>query len=1244
MSDLWTPDEARRRHPILAFFAGRPITVTVLLVATAVLGLIALNLMPVELFPSGLESKSLSVNVPYNRAGNTVSPMTVERDLTLTVEAELSTIPGIKELWATSSRTGADFNLDFDGDRDMDEAYAEVMAAVERARLRLPEDTGRIRVQRRGMGSNNFPVAFVNFSWEDGTVDPHLKLEKVIQPYLENVDGVASVTFLGTQRKFIAVDFDPEATRAYGVNLNELLSRLRGDNFRSPAGKISAEASDGMGKDVYLVADSRFATIADIEALPVRPGLQLSQITRHGIKPDGTPHQGVYETYGVSGYVRTNAKWGATAMVFQNGDANTVQVGRRVEDALEDLRHKPELAGFEILVPFNQGSVIKESIGNLMDTLLWGGLLAFVVLLLFLKSWRLSLVIALAIPLCMTLTLAVMFFSHQTINLLALMGFTLAGGMLLDNAIVVAENVYRRSSLGEQPLAAAIRGAGEVGLALVLATSTTVIVFVTVIFLSDEPFIGFVMGKIGLPVCVSLGFSIVLALAVVPMTMNTAGLLKASHTSRARRWFASRRQLLVARLRRGGLQIPLALAGLALWEVCALAAGRNAEGVPTTPWVDGIARLYAWSVRKLMPVRYFVTPLALGLTMGAVVVLPGLLEKTDQNQGNRDRIQTSVRFPGNSDIAVSKRALMVTSIAPGSVAEAARVKLGDFILSYNGRGITGLEDLRRMERDLPPGVEVPMEVARGTQTGSLTIQTGPSGLDGIMEDTQPLRDAIWQTYVFDVEEILLGVKGADEKRALGVRQLGMTEAEALKRYGRTPAEAREYFGIETFSASFDERRARMWVYIDKARVEQSGEFYKRIMAALPERAGMDVSGEFQGGSSATSEVSLRISGPDTERLLLLANEMAGRLGAVEGLEGVTVDTAEGMDEVTVAVERQRATAFGVTPSALSQVLGFQLNGATLRDFQQGDTMLPLRVRFAPPSDAAGNSRDPNLQDVAETRIPTATGANIAAKAVTSTSGLSKSGLGEIRRRNRQTSLRIVGTTSTEDLQRIRKQVDSALEGVQMPPGYSREMSGRFADFGARFDDLGKTLIWSGVLVFLVMCFLFESFLKPACILVVSVPGALVGGYGALLLTRTPFDVITGLGLMVLVGVVVNNGIVLIDLVNRLRAEGVARDEAVKVACRQRLRPILLTTLTTAFGLVPMAVGDASFVGTPYYPMGRLVLGGMMVSMVYTLLLVPLLYTIIDDFGLALKTWLSTVFATRARGGGEAAAPAPASAE
>jgi multidrug efflux pump subunit AcrB len=985
MSDVWSPEVARERHPILAFFARRPITVAVLLVATAVLGLISMRLMPMELFPSGLEQKELNVDVEYNRTGGVASPEVIEREVTLIVEGELATIPGIKELEASSRADEADFDLEFDSDKDMDEAYAEVWAAVERARTRLPDTVGRIEVRRWRGDTNAWPVASVNFSWEDGTEDPHLKLERVIQPYLESIEGVASVTFEGTYRKYIAVDLDPEKCRSHGVDMAQLLSRLRNDNFRAPAGKVTVEEGAGQdakqSRDVYLVADSRFNNIHEIENIPVQPGLILADITRHGTA-NGRKHRGIYETYSVSRYVRVDRKRGATAMIHKTGEANTVAVGDRIEEALEELRNNGELAGFTIHSARNQGQSIRDSINTLMETLMWGGLLAFIVMLIFLKSWRLSVMIALSIPLSMTMALAVMYFMDETVNLLALMGFTIAAGMLLDNSIVVAENVFRRHSLGEQPYAAAVRGAGEVGLALILATSTTVIVFITVVFMLEDAMLSFVMGKIGLPVCLSILFSILLAIGVIPMTMNRTGLLKKEKTSRFRGWFALQRRKLRVAWRRGGPGGVLAAGpGIVVWEGAALVFGRNPRGLPEHPVMDRVTTFYERSIRWLMAPRYLVVLLAMSATLAGIVALQGAQERTDENQGNRDSIRLWARFDDGTDIMISRRALQITDITPGSAAEQADFKVGDFILRYNSRPVESLADLRRLEEDTVQGAQVPVQVARGTQQGEIDIIAGPSGMDGVMQDTQPIRDAIWRSFVFDMENILLGREDAARKRAEAIDQ-GMDPARAAAAYGRTPEEAQERFGIESLAISFSEGWSSFYIYLDRTRVDEADAFYKNIREVIPERAGVRVRGEFRGGGSANSEVSVRLTGPDTQRLFQLAEEVEVRLSSIEGLEGLRVDTDEAMDEVTVAVDRQRAAAFGIEPNVLSQVIGFQLSGTSLRDYQQGENMLPLRVRFAAPEDSAGNPRNPNLQDVSETRVNTNAGAAVATKAIT----------------------------------------------------------------------------------------------------------------------------------------------------------------------------------------------------------------------------------------------------------------------
>lgn len=1173
MLERFTALQAIERHPLLAFFARRPVTVCVLLTATTVIGLIGMQLMPLELFPSGLESRTISVTVPYSRADAVSTPLSVERTITLPVEAELSTIPGIENLTAVSSRTGARFDIEFSGKQDMTEAYAQVTDAVERARLRLPSDTGRIQVRKSGMGGGGagaFPIGFISFFWEDDVQDPQLKLENIVQTRLESVDGVSGVTFFGVTRKFIAVDIDREKAGAYGVNLAELMSRLRQDNVREPAGKVREE-----GKDIYLVADSRLKSVEQMRSLPVRPGLKLSEIAE------------VYETESIDSYVRVNGRWGATCMLFKSSDSNTVQVCDRVNEALVELAHDSRLAGFQTRVPWMQGDSIKESIANLMSTLLWGALFAVIVLLVFLKSFRFSLVIALSIPLSMAMTLAVMYFMGETINILSLMGFTLAAGMLLDNAIVVAENVFRRGQLGDEPLGASIRGAGEIGLALVLSTSTTIIVFVGVIYLSGADFIRFVMSRIGIPVCVGLALSVLVALGVIPMAMHRFGMIGERKPSRFRAWFIGLRLRITLALPAAPAGRKAALWGaLALWEGASAFVGRQAGGTPKAPVIDAVAAFYERSLRVLARQRYWVTVLVLGATFAGIPALYSALQQTDQNQGNRDRIELRINFPPS---AVIKYEALDDKGQPV-------IRRDELWKTYT------LEELERTLWGLPRVERVTVEevLALLASRGN----TSPTN-DEFMEAVSELRKA-------------------------------REPSEQVKQEAR--AVAFEKFGIEAMSISFSSRNARVSLFLDRKRLDQGNEFYKRIMAAIPERAGVELRGEFQGGSASSSEVSVLVKGPDSERLLEIAQDISRRMEGVRGVEGVRVDAEAGTDEVTLQLERERATAMNVSPDMLAQVLAFNLGGTALRDYQKGDNLIPLRVRFAPPRDARGNPRDPEIDDVGEIRVPGASGGAVAAKAVTSTSGLAKPGLGEVRRLNRQTTLRVVATTSTEDLDRIRADVNEQIAGVRFPPGYSREFSGRFASFARTSGDMFAALGWSMVMVLLLMCFLFESFIKPVCILVVSVPGAILGGWGMLLATGTPNDSLSWLGLMILVGVVVNNGIVQVDLINRLRQDGIERNAAVIEGCTQRIRPILMTTLTTVFGLIPMAIGDATFVGTPYYPMGRMVLGGMIASMFYTLLFVPLLYLILDDAGLAVKGWAGTLFGSR-RGGAPAVAVA-----
>jgi HAE1 family hydrophobic/amphiphilic exporter-1 len=220
-------------------------------------------------------------------------------------------------------------------------------------------------------------------------------------------------------------------------------------------------------------------------------------------------------------------------------------------------------------------------------------------------------------------------------------------------------------------------------------------------------------------------------------------------------------------------------------------------------------------------------------------------------------------------------------------------------------------------------------------------------------------------------------------------------------------------------------------------------------------------------------------------------------------------------------------------------------------------------------------------------------------------------LGGIRREDRQTIMTVTASATKDDAQDLFEQVDEAMAGFEMPRGYRWDKGSRYVRIQESDASQQLALLLSVIFVFLLMGVLFESFVLPFSV-IVAIPFSFLGVYWTLYLTGTTFDVLCGIGTIILVGVVVNNAIVLIDLANRLRAQGMGRFDALVEAGRHRFRPILMTTFTTACGLIPMAVGNAKMIGMPYAPLGRTMMGGLLASTVLTLVIVPLCYTFFDD--------------------------------
>jgi HAE1 family hydrophobic/amphiphilic exporter-1 len=371
------------------------------------------------------------------------------------------------------------------------------------------------------------------------------------------------------------------------------------------------------------------------------------------------------------------------------------------------------------------------------------------------------------------------------------------------------------------------------------------------------------------------------------------------------------------------------------------------------------------------------------------------------------------------------------------------------------------------------------------------------------------------------------------------------------------------------------------------------------------------------GGRPGNVVSYDLRGEDTLVLIDLAEEAARRIEAVSSVIGVQVDLEEqGGPELQLQVDREAAARYGQAARTVGHTVSFAMRGQQLPDLLEDEREVSVYAGFRI-EDRADMSR---LLDFP--MWSAVTGQAVPLRALVTESVVN--GLGSIYRRDRMTglSLRVDLATGVE-LADAESAIDGVLGSMVFPRGYRWEQGRRFEEHEEDERARNHAFALSVTFVFLIMGVLFESLLLPLAILT-TIPMALLGVYWTLFLTGTSLDVMGGVGLVVLVGVVVNNGIVLVDLVTRLRLDGRSRTEALIEAGGRRLRPILMTALTTIFGLLPMAAGSSSFVGLSYAPLGRVVLGGLAAGTVLTLFLVPFLYSLLDDVRASGGRWLAWV--------------------
>jgi HAE1 family hydrophobic/amphiphilic exporter-1 len=989
-----------------------------------IMGFVSFSRLAVDLFPN-MEFPISIVVTKFEGAG----PSEVEKMVGKPIEKSLATLEGLKSIQTHAMNGTALTVLEFDFGTDMDMKAIDIRESVDRIKGYLPEAADEPLVMK--LDINAMPVMELSLSGDKSVSELEKLAEDMIQQRLERIEGVASVSINGGLDQEVQIALSESDLAGYGLTTGQLAQIIGSENFNKPLGDI-----DKGTQTLNVRQIGEFETVEDIQNLSISlPGggqVQLDDIADvRLIEKD--PSEMVY-----TGGERT-----VSLSVQKSPDANTVQVAQNLRAEIAKIQQ--ELSGAKLSIFLDTATYVESSIDNVSQSALLGGSLAVVILFLFLRHFRSTLVIGLSIPISVIATFILIYFNGITLNMMTLSGLTLGVGMLVDNSIVVLENIFRYRTEGVEAKEASIHGAEEVRNAIVASTLTTIVVFLPLAFV--EGMIRIMFRDFSMTVVMSLVASLVVALTLVPMLSSK---LLATNTE-------------------------------------ALKTGEKKAGIFLK-----IEKFY----RKLL-----VTALKRRKTVIAVTI-----------------------------------AIFVSSLGSAAI--------------------------------------VGMEFFPATDQGQLSLSVKlPEGSS--LEETRLM--------VQDVEEIIINATVGELDTVQS--RVGMADQSSSITGATTTNKAT--MTVKLFSK--DERNRS-----DKAIADD-------IRSRLTNLTGAEFKVAVQSGMMGGSMIDLKILGDDLDTLNLISEDLTKKIKAVPGTREVKSSMEEGLPEIQVVIDRERAALFGLNNASISNIVKSRVDGIIASRIKLDDEEINIVIK----SELKAGNQYENLMD---TVVMSPRGVAVPLSQIATVK--MDQGPSTITRVDQERYASITGDVFGRDLGSVNTDIQAVLDDYPLPAGYSFDVGGQAEEMNKSFRSLGLALILSVVFVYMIIASQFESLMQPFVIMF-SVPLAMSGGLIALLLTGTPLSVPAMIGMIMLAGIVVNNAIVLVDAINLRREQGQERQDAIMSAGPVRLRPILMTTLTTVLGLLPMAIGLGEG-SESMAPMAQFVVGGLLLSTLLTLVFIPVLYTYADD--------------------------------
>lgn len=484
----------------------RPVTTLMAFLLIVVLGLVSTGRLNMDLLPK-MNFPVAAVITTYSGAG----PQEVENLITRPIEETLGTVANVTNLTSSSAAEQSIVIAEFNWGTDMDFALLDVREKLDLIKGYLPDGADSPMVFK--FDPSMMPVMTLAVSGTDDLVALKTLVDEEIKPRLERIEGVASVGVSGGLTRVIKVSVDQAKLNSYGLSLQTIIQTLQAENLNLPGGSVRSGDLEFMVRTTGEFSD--VSQIADLNILsPTGIMVKLKEVAEVA----DTVEDG-------SAYVLLNGKTAVSLSISKETDGNTVNVSRAVRKEMEKIRAElPGDINFDVVM--DQAQYIQFALDGLKDNAIMGGLLAVIILLLFLRNFTSTLIISISIPVSIIATFVLVYFAGLNLNMMTLGGLALGVGMLVDNAIVVLENIYRYRQLGHSAVEAAVNGASEVGLAITASTLTTVIVFLPVVFTSGLT--SEIFKELSLTIAFSLLASLLVALTLVPMLSSK--LLKLGRT------------------------------------------------------------------------------------------------------------------------------------------------------------------------------------------------------------------------------------------------------------------------------------------------------------------------------------------------------------------------------------------------------------------------------------------------------------------------------------------------------------------------------------------------------------------------------------------------------------------------------------------------------------------------------------------------------------------------------------------